>query len=251
LRQYNDERRGRDSTTRGERKAGAQADGVSRKGGRRKRERSQRGAVDQTEHDEGETELFDTRGTAGRATDDRDPQKVREPPRKDETEDGGTAVRGHERKRVRSLLHGEEASPGKDLDGVADEQEQPDCDEEAGIAVRERPRGAAELTCCKNGDRNGEHSRADGDGRFAAPRMSCRDHPRPEVAAADQRNAPPLADLTPAEGWSRKSDRLPRLLGEATDTQRTTIRARSLSPASKRIEGRGRTALSLRRLRTR
>ena len=74
------------------------------------------------------------------------------------------AVRGYERKRVRTLLHGKEASPGKDLDGVADEQEQPDCDEEAGSAVRERQRGADELACCQNGDRNGEHTRADGEG---------------------------------------------------------------------------------------
>ena len=52
------------------------------KGCRRKCEWGQSDAVDQTEHDERQAERAHAGGATGRAPDDRDPQKVGEPPRR-------------------------------------------------------------------------------------------------------------------------------------------------------------------------
>ena len=99
------------------------------------------------------------------------------------SEDRRTGVRCHERERV-DAPDREEPSPGNDLERVTDEQQHSDGHEKAGPTVRKRYRGAGEETRSEKRNRECEQSRAGSHGR----------------CAADQKNAPPLTEWTPAKG---------------------------------------------------
>jgi hypothetical protein len=127
-------------------------------------------AVDQAEHDQGEAERPHTSGTAGIAADDRDPDDIVEPPGKCNPRDRGTPVRSREGERRRPVACCEEAAPAVGLQGIAKEREEPGRDEQAGVAVRERPRRVHEAAANQNRQREGKRSESAREYQPAAPR---------------------------------------------------------------------------------
>jgi hypothetical protein len=78
---------------------------------------------------------------AGIPAHDRDPDHLIEAARKRDAHDRGATARGGERKRARSLVRPEEATPPVRLEAIRDREENARGGDKAGIPVRERPAG--------------------------------------------------------------------------------------------------------------
>jgi hypothetical protein len=98
-------------------------------------ERRKRGAVDQAEHDQRETD----RPQAGRAprvaAHDCDPHRIVESAGKDDTDQRRAAVTGNERKRRRPLAIREQPAPPECLQCLGKKEHQPGCHQQPWLAT--------------------------------------------------------------------------------------------------------------------
>jgi hypothetical protein len=134
--QCQDHRGGCDPGSRYDRERGTRSNPGSREGDGDGGERRQRGAVDQTEHDQREADCPQTGRTTWVAAHDRDPHRIVEAAGKDDTDHRRAAVTGDERKRRGPLAVRKQPCPPECLERLGKEKQQPGSHEQAWLAVR-------------------------------------------------------------------------------------------------------------------
>jgi hypothetical protein len=148
------------------RKGGTRRDPGSWEGDGNGGERRQRRAVDQAEHDKREADCAQTGRTAWVAADDRDPHRIVEAAGKDDTDQRRAAVAGYKGKWRGPLAVRKQPRPPECLERLSNEKQQSGRDEQAWLAVRERPRPGRKMTDSQkcedehDGDRSGSESPA-------------------------------------------------------------------------------------------
>ena len=196
---------GRDSGESHHRESRAHARAGARKQNGDEGERGEGDAVDQAEHHEGEAEHADTGRTAGVAADDRDPHRIVEAARKDNSDQRSATVAGRERKRLGSLVGREQPRPSVRLEGLGEQKEQARSRQQARVSARERPGGGREMPSGQQRQDDHKRSRSGGEHPLALSRA-------PEAPErADQQAIPALEH----ERCKRDGDRRQRVPLEA------------------------------------
>ena len=128
-----------------DREPGAHADSPAYQYGGGSGKRRECDGVDQTEHDQGETQCPHAGATAWIAANDGNAHRVVETAGEHDTGQGGAAVAGRKRQWPRPLIRGEQPSPSPRLEALSEKQQQADRYQDAGLTARQQPGAGREV----------------------------------------------------------------------------------------------------------